>query len=64
MEEDLILGEEEKPTVYDIIESQLMVINELSTLDDPDLVIDKALIIQNAFKIIHKAQKTLLKELR
>ena len=67
MEEDLIIGEEEKNDTLDIIDNQLMVIN--SVLDVPDDVYDaftedRVRVISSAMKIIYTIQRTLLKELK
>jgi len=67
MEDDLIIGEEEKNDTLDIIDNQLMVIN--SVLDVPLDVYDsfdedRIKVISNAMKIINTIQRTLLKELK
>jgi hypothetical protein len=68
MEEDLILGEEEKQErdKLDIIDNQLMLINSLYDYGDEvytDFVIERNMLIQMAIKIIHKAQKKIFKEI-
>jgi hypothetical protein len=67
MEDDLIIGEEEKNDTLEIIDNQLMVIN--SVLDVPLDVYDsfdedRIKVISNAMKIINTIQRTLLKELK
>ena len=68
MEEDLILGEDEKQEwdKLDIIDNQLMVINSLVDYGNEvydDFIIERNMTIQLAMKIIHKAQKKLLKDI-
>jgi hypothetical protein len=68
MEEDLILGEPEKEsiTILDIIESQLYIISEVMAQAD-DIYDkqhqDKVETIAKAFKVIQKAQDTLMRNL-
>ena len=67
MEEDLILGEEEKREFdkLDIIDNQLTLIMSIIDADClyDDFTTERILILTNAMKIINKAQKALLKEL-
>lgn len=69
MEEDLILGDEdyeEKPKDLMIIDSQLMVINNVLDVDSglyDDCEPDKIKCISNAMKIIQKLQRKILKEI-
>ena len=68
MEEDLILGEPEKEsiTILEIIESQLYIISEVMAQGD-DIYDkqheDKVKTIAKAFKVIQKAQDTLMRNL-
>jgi hypothetical protein len=68
MEEDLILGEPEKEsiTILDIIESKLYIISEVMAQAD-DIYDkqhqDKVETIAKAFKVIQKAQDTLMRNL-
>jgi hypothetical protein len=66
MEEDLILGEEERQfDKLDIVDNQLTLIMSIIEADSlyDDFPTERILIITNAMKIINKAQKALLKEL-
>ena len=68
MEEDLIIGEPEKEsiTILEIIESQLYIISEvMSQADDiyDKQHEDKVKTIAKAFKVIQKAQDTLMRNL-
>jgi hypothetical protein len=68
MEEDLILGEPEKEsiTILEIIENQLYIISEVMAQAD-DIYDkqhqDKVETIAKAFKVIQKAQDTLMRNL-
>lgn len=68
MEEDLILGEEDQKEFdkLDIIDNQLTLIMSIIDADSlyDDFNTERILVITNAMKLINKAQKTLLKELK
>jgi hypothetical protein len=66
MEEDLILGEEEREfDKLDIIDNQLTLIMSIIDADSlyDDFATERILLISNAMKIINKAQKGILKEI-
>jgi hypothetical protein len=66
MEEDLIIGEEQREfDKLDIIDNQLSLIISLADVEPlyDDFATERILVITNAMKIINKAQKALLKEI-
>ena len=69
MEEDLILGDEEQErdeiNPLDVIDCQVMIINNVSELDNSvydECLEDKIKVITRALKLIYKIQGNLLKD--